>query len=317
MAAEASSIDCEVLLATYNGSEFLAQFLDSLLAQDEDRFRIIARDDGSTDTTREILARYSEKFAGRMQILSDATPSGSAAANFDMLLRSSSARHVLFADQDDIWRPARVRRTIEELLRLEKRYGRDCPLYFFTDVEVIDRSFNQIAESYWAFKKIDPGICKRLSQILVCPPMLGCASGINRKLADMITPLPVGPITGHDWYALLVARLFGQIGWSAERTVRYRVHGGNSSRPKEARFGALARHKRWVSVVRRGMLRRREQAAALLDTFGPAISETDRRVIEGFIRSGEQSFLGRRLKLVSGKYLYPDATRNFAMLTLC
>ena len=51
-----SAID--ILLPTYNGRAYLAQQLDSLFAQTLQDWRLVVRDDGSTDGTREILERY-------------------------------------------------------------------------------------------------------------------------------------------------------------------------------------------------------------------------------------------------------------------
>lgn len=47
-----------ILLSTYCGSRFLGEFMDSLFAQDCDSFKLIVRDDGSTDTTISILEQY-------------------------------------------------------------------------------------------------------------------------------------------------------------------------------------------------------------------------------------------------------------------
>ena len=45
----------EVLLATYNSEKYLQEQLDSLLKQTWRDFRILIRDDGSTDATPELL----------------------------------------------------------------------------------------------------------------------------------------------------------------------------------------------------------------------------------------------------------------------
>ena len=52
----------EILLATYNGASYLKEQLDSIFAQTFQNFKVIARDDGSTDNTIEILEQYKQKF---------------------------------------------------------------------------------------------------------------------------------------------------------------------------------------------------------------------------------------------------------------
>ena len=58
-----------VILATYNGEEYLRAALESLVAQEErDAIEVIAVDDGSTDATLSILG----EFSGRLRIDTDA-----------------------------------------------------------------------------------------------------------------------------------------------------------------------------------------------------------------------------------------------------
>src|SRR5271170_623792 len=93
----------EVLLATCNGERFLREQIDSILAQDYENIRILARDDGSTDSTVAILAEYGERFPGRFRVMPVQTPAGSAKGNFLLLMKESTAGHICFADQDDVW----------------------------------------------------------------------------------------------------------------------------------------------------------------------------------------------------------------------
>ena len=60
------SAKVNVLLSTYNGEKFLREQLDSILAQSYSyRYVVIhIRDDGSTDSTPEILRQYAEKYPG-------------------------------------------------------------------------------------------------------------------------------------------------------------------------------------------------------------------------------------------------------------
>ena len=48
----------QVLLSAYNGEKYLEEQLNSILAQDYKEISLLARDDGSTDRTPDILRRY-------------------------------------------------------------------------------------------------------------------------------------------------------------------------------------------------------------------------------------------------------------------
>ena len=50
-----------VVIATYNRAHYIAETLDSVLGQTFRDFEVILVDDGSTDNTREIVARYESR----------------------------------------------------------------------------------------------------------------------------------------------------------------------------------------------------------------------------------------------------------------
>ena len=51
-----------ILLAAYNGSKYLHQMIDSVLAQDFNNFRLVLSDDQSTDGSADILDEYAQKY---------------------------------------------------------------------------------------------------------------------------------------------------------------------------------------------------------------------------------------------------------------
>ena len=72
-----------IILASFNGADFLYQQLDSLMTQTETQWNLLIRDDGSTDNSLEIIRYYSQKDE-RIKLLSDKHgKTGSALGNFD------------------------------------------------------------------------------------------------------------------------------------------------------------------------------------------------------------------------------------------
>jgi rhamnosyltransferase len=105
-----------VLLATYNGSRWIREQVESILGQQGVNIEIVARDDASTDDTHRELARLAAD--ERVRILTASAPSGSAARNFLTLIRENPASAfdlVAFADQDDLWNPNKLRRACQML----------------------------------------------------------------------------------------------------------------------------------------------------------------------------------------------------------
>ena len=96
----------EILLATYNGERFLAEQLDSIIAQTHKNWWILARDDGSTDGTLALLKAYKVQLVDKMEILEDGRGNLGSVGNFSALMEASTAEYVAFCDQDDVWLPA-------------------------------------------------------------------------------------------------------------------------------------------------------------------------------------------------------------------
>jgi glycosyltransferase involved in cell wall biosynthesis len=304
---------CDILLASYNATQFGPALLESLLAQTSQEFGLLVRDDGSGDGSLDLLRSYEERFGGRMRILEGGAPTGSALGNFSILMHETEADYVMFADIDDVWLPGKVAHTLDLLRRTEAAAAPGAPVYVFTDVTPVNAELEPITQSYWAFKKIDPAVGRSLRRSLVCPVMLGCASGVNRALLRLANPVPA-TVTGHDWWGQLVAAAFGEVAFSSEQTMLYRLHGSNQSNQKRVGFRDYLRGRNKVAAVRHGMMRRREQAQALIDHFGDRLPVDRRQLISEFVATGSQGPIRRRLTILRGGYLYADAPRNVAML---
>ena len=72
----------DIILAAYNGRQYLKEQLDSILEQDYRDFRLIIRDDASNDGTLELLNMYSVLYPDKIQLFEGSEASGSAKNNF-------------------------------------------------------------------------------------------------------------------------------------------------------------------------------------------------------------------------------------------
>lgn len=105
----------DILMAVYNGGEFLGEQIDSVITQSFGEWRLYICDDGSSDGSVNIAREYGEKYPERISVRVNAAPTGSAAANFMGMLRESRAEYVMFGDQDDVWREDKVRLMLEKV----------------------------------------------------------------------------------------------------------------------------------------------------------------------------------------------------------
>jgi glycosyltransferase involved in cell wall biosynthesis len=86
-----------VVIPAYNCARYLGSALDSTLAQSFREFETIVVDDGSTDNTRTIAARYES----RVRLLAQSHAGVAAARNLG--IQESRTEIVAFLDADDVW----------------------------------------------------------------------------------------------------------------------------------------------------------------------------------------------------------------------
>src|ERR1700761_4914686 len=148
--------EVEVLLATYNGARFLRQQIDSILGQDYENLRVLARDDGSSDQTIEILEHYATQFPARFRVVPRSAGTGNPRNNFLLLMKAATADYICFSDQDDVWLPDKISRTMKTMDRLEQQSTKAAPLLVFTDLSLTDENLKIVHPSFWQFMNIDP-----------------------------------------------------------------------------------------------------------------------------------------------------------------
>ncbi len=214
----------EILLSTYNGEKYLPEQLDSLLAQSIQTWRLLIRDDGSSDSTMDILRDYETKYPEKIQILNDDCGNLGSGGSFAELMRRSTAEYVMFCDQDDVWLPEKIELTLAEIRRLETQYP-NVPLLVGTDLTVVDEKKSVIASSFIKSQKLYPEAMQNVYRSLALSVAPGCTMILNRMAVNRVLPVPKGH--GHDhWVAFLVA-YYGKVSFVNTPTILYRQHGRN------------------------------------------------------------------------------------------
>ena len=82
----------DILLATYNGSQYLPEQLDSILSQSYGNINVIIRDDGSSDNTVMIIKEYEQK-DNRVKLLNDSLENLGFVRNFEELMKNSTSEY--------------------------------------------------------------------------------------------------------------------------------------------------------------------------------------------------------------------------------
>ncbi len=91
-----------VIIPAYNGEKFLAETLDCVLNQTLKSVQVVIVNDGSTDSTADIIAEYAKKHSN---ILPITQPNSGVSAARNNGIRNASGEYLLFLDTDDIFTP--------------------------------------------------------------------------------------------------------------------------------------------------------------------------------------------------------------------
>ncbi len=269
-----------ILLAVYNGEKYLKEQIESVLNQSFKDIKIIIRDDGSTDNSIGIIDDFCNMYPDKIFSIKG-TPTGNAKSNFARLLETCDDDYIMFCDQDDVWLPNKVEKTLKVMKSVEN--GGETPVLVHTDLKVVDGELCEIAPSFFEFQKlIQDNIT--LPKLLVQNYVTGCTVMINRALKDKCGKVPHICIM-HDWWLALVAVLFGKLVCVNEPTMLYRQHSNNQVGAK-ASYG-IAFIKRKIATldkVRENYNATYIQAASLLECYGDKLNKEQHAIIETYCK---------------------------------
>ena len=309
-----------ILLATYNGAAFLAAQLDSILAQTHENWRLVIRDDGSTDKTPEILEAFRARHQEKVVILEDEAGNLGLVQNFSRLMEQAGAGYIALCDQDDVWKPEKLELSLQKMRTLEAEHGTEKPLLVFTDLTVVDEDLRIIHPSFWRYQGLRPERCNALNRLLLQNVVTGCTALMNRPLMQKAVPIPEMAHV-HDWWIALVAAAFGSAGYVAEPTVLYRQHGENIIGAKSAHLFDLPA--RAFQLLRNFDSRRKSrlapfsQAYAFYKGYSDRISDSQEETIKNFLHIPEKSIIFRIFYAIKCRCFPTGILRMAAFLVIC
>lgn len=206
-----------ILMGTYNGEHFIAEQLDSILAQTYQNWELIIRDDQSKDQTVAIIQEYMRKDS-RIRLIQGFHNVGQV-RNFEELLKEDTGKHyVMFSDQDDVWKKNKIEKTLVAMLDTEQKKP-NVPILVYTDKTFVDQELKPMGIP-------DKDLKHDLFSILCQNPVYGCTAMLNWRLKELLVPFPEYVIC-HDYWAALVAATNGVVKRICYESILYRQHSGN------------------------------------------------------------------------------------------
>jgi glycosyltransferase involved in cell wall biosynthesis len=210
-----------VLMAAYNGAQYLNEQIDSILNQTLPPATIIVSDDGSDDGTITILEKYAAE--EKIKFIKNDTRRGVVGNFINCLHQLPAGYYFALSDQDDIWHPNKLEESFHALQKIEHK---DQPCMVYSDLCLIDAKKNIINKSF----RNELGHHKYkhcLETLLFGNFVLGCTTLCNYTLKDYIIGMPIHPSFNHDAWMALVSYTFGQTYNIDKALVDYRQHSSN------------------------------------------------------------------------------------------
>ena len=297
----------EILLATYNGEKYVKELLDSILNQTYQNFKILIRDDGSTDATLDIISDYLKHYPQKIELLQDAAMCKSPEKNFFQLIGYADAPYAMFADQDDVWLPEKLEIMQKKMQELEQKQGEEVPALVFCDYKLVD---GQLHELQFDKSKSQIAACHlELNRLLVQNYVTGCTVMVNKSLYTKLGAYDEA-IEMHDWWAALHASALGVIYHLPEQLVLYRQHGNNCVGEVNIKSFKYRINKFLDKRTRTAQLRYLAQAKLLLERQDKNLSPDNKKLLNDFIAVWKSKCkLKRVYRLLRGRYLKSDLVR--------
>ncbi len=209
-------------MTSYNGEKYIKQQIDSIISQLGPEDELIISDDGSTDSTLNIISGYSDQrirliHHKKNPALRNKKYSRSfyyATENFANALRYAQGDYIFLSDQDDLFVPGKIAKMVKALKNA------DCVL---CNNLVIDSLGNEI-NSFQKKSMFSKSVLSNLNNT----PFLGCCMAFSRNAMKYIFPFP-NKLLCHDLWIGSLCAYKKKLIYIEEPLHKYRVHENNVS----------------------------------------------------------------------------------------
>lgn len=221
-----------IMMATYNGADYIARQLDSILAQSYKNWELYISDDNSNDGTLEILEEYKHRDKRIKKILVNSTYHGAFANYFNVMhyVKTCGVKYsyYFYCDQDDSWVKDKIALEVYELQKMELEY-KDSPVFCYSDLELVDSKGNRLNDRMSNHIKVQ--FSEKPYNIFFKEQYVwGTTMGHNDKLWDLMiiesTDIVKNNIP-HDTYISRYAAIYAKIKFIERPLVIYTRHGNN------------------------------------------------------------------------------------------
>ena len=209
-----------VLIANYNYGRYLGECIRSVLRQTYCNFEVIVCDDGSTDSSREIMSQFTSADQ-RVKLI--AKSNGGQASAMNSAFAMSRGGIICLLDSDDTFTPEKIQRIVDAF-RLHPQTGLIVHPMVVVDndgAEIQQLPFIGTFEQGWLAARI----MRRGGRWRFMPS--SCVA-FRRELERFCMPIPERTFrTCADSFIFTLLPLVTHVGFVEDVLCRYRIHGSN------------------------------------------------------------------------------------------
>ena len=223
---DVSKSTISIAMCTFNGADYLQEQLVSIAKQTHLPDELVVCDDGSTDSTLQILDEFKKDAPFPVRIYYSKIRLG-ATKNFEKAIMLCKGEIIFLSDQDDIWLPQKIKK-IAETFKKNPDVG-----YIFSNALVVDEKLNSIDGTLWDYVSFTANRRRKFGQgnqieVLVERSVVtGATMALSKTITNWILPIPEGWV--HDkWIALLASAAEEKGIFIEEPLVKYRLHSKQS-----------------------------------------------------------------------------------------
>lgn len=211
-----------ILMLTFNNASYVAEQIDSILAQTYTKWDLVITDDASTDQTLDVIKEY-EKSYKQIHIISSKINKG-IVANFKSGLPHLKGELIALCDGDDFWHPRKLEWQVEAI---DERLDR---LLVYCDSEIVDSSLERMGQNFQHRVRNDENILEHdpLPELLEKNYIPAHTMLFRRELLEEIKLLPLNAGVMHDHWTALLAACSEGIYYVSTPLVLYRQHDSNA-----------------------------------------------------------------------------------------
>ena len=206
-----------ILMCTYNGEAFLEEQLDSIENQDYKNWTLYVNDDGSKDTTLDILKTYQKKW-GTKKLIIRRGPQKGFCQNFLQIINDPKIKADLYflSDQDDVWMPHKISHSIKKISKLDPLK----PTLYCARTTYVSSDAKRILGQSDLFLK-PPSFKNAFIQSIAG----GNTMAFNEQLKRVLQKYHTADVVSHDWWLYICNELVGgKTFYDSESTILYRQH---------------------------------------------------------------------------------------------